>query len=158
LAENAGDFLLRAGTLAVAGYDFATVLAGGLPDDPRGLLLAVPLGLAAGLVAIGFQAAIGLTSVWITDSSPVYWIWQKCAFVLGGLMLPLEIYPDWLRRIAVLTPFAALLNGPARMAFGWEPAAAFAIALQIVFWSLVASALMVWLDRRARRALEVSGG
>jgi ABC-2 type transport system permease protein len=158
LAESAGDFLLRAATLAIAGCVFATAMTGGLPDDPRGLLLALPLGLLAGLVALCFQAAIGLTSVWITDCAPVYWIWQKCAFILGGLMLPLEVYPEWLRDFALLTPFAALMNGPGRMAFGWQPDLALRVALQLIAWSLVAAALLVVVYARARRRLEVSGG
>jgi ABC-2 type transport system permease protein len=158
LAESTGDFLLRAATMAVAGFIFATLMTGGLPKEPRGLLLALPLGLLAGWVALCFQAAIGLTSVWLKDSSPVYWIWQKCSFVLGGLMLPLEVYPEWLRQIALLTPFAALMNGPGRMAFGWQPRVALLVGVQLLAWSAVAIALLAWVYTRARRALEVSGG
>jgi ABC-2 type transport system permease protein len=158
LAESAGDFLLRAATMAAAGFVFATLMTGGLPKDPRGLLLAVPLGLLAGWVALCFHAAIGLTSVWLKDSSPVYWIWQKCAFILGGLMLPLEVYPPWLREIAEVTPFSALMNGPGRMAFGWQPRVALLVGAQLLVWSAVATALLAWVNARARRALEVSGG
>ena len=158
LAESAGDYLLRVVVMAVAGFVFATLMTGGLPEDPRGLLLAVPLGLLAGWVALCFHAAIGLTSVWLKDSSPVYWIWQKCAFILGGLMLPLEVYPRWLREIAEVTPFSALMNGPGRMAFGWQPRLALLVALDLLVWSVVATALLAWVYERARRALEVSGG
>ena len=158
LAESAGDYLLRSLTLAIAGCAFATAMTGGLPDDPRGLLLALPLGLFSGLVALCFYAAIGLMSVWVTDCGPIYWIWQKCAFILGGLMLPLEVYPAWLRNFALLTPFAALMNGPGRMVFGWQPWLASRIALQLVAWSVVATATLVVVYARARRRLEVSGG
>jgi ABC-2 type transport system permease protein len=158
MAESGGDFLLRAAVLAIAGCAFASALAGGLPDDPRGLLLALPLGLLAGYVGICFHAAVGLCAVWLQDCSPVYWIWQKCAFLLGGLMLPLEVYPDWLRAIALWTPFSALLHGPGRMAFGWQPERAAWTALALVFWGAVATAFLVWVHARAMRALEVNGG
>jgi ABC-2 type transport system permease protein len=158
LAESAGDFLLRSATLAVAGCMFATAMTGGLPDDPRGLVLAAPLGVLSGFVALCFYAAIGLSSVWITDSSPVYWIWQKCAFILGGLMLPLEVYPAWLRDFALATPFAALMNGPGRMVFGWQPWVALRIGLQLAVWGVVAATVLIWVYTRARRRLEVSGG
>ena len=52
------------------------------------------------MLAVLSTAAIGLSAFWIVDTSPVYWIWQKLAFVLGGLLLPLELYPDWLRALA----------------------------------------------------------
>lgn len=158
LAESAGDFLVRSATLAVFGCGLAFWMAGGPPDDPRGLLLALPLGLLAGWVALCFHATIGLCAVWLQDCSPVYWIWQKCAFVLGGLMLPLEVYPAWLREIALWTPFSALMHGPGRMAFGWQPELAGLVAAKLVFWAAVATALVVVVERRALRALDVNGG
>jgi ABC-2 type transport system permease protein len=158
LAESAGELFLRAGVMAAGGFVFAWLVAGGLPDDPRGLFVALPLGIVAGLVVLAMHAAIGLTAVWLTDSAPLYWVWQKCAFILGGLMLPLEVYPQWLRGIALATPFPALLNGPGRMAFGWQPSLALQVVLQLLFWSIVAVAFLVWVYGRARRSLEVSGG
>lgn len=158
LAEAVGDFLLRAVSLAIAGCALAAWMVGGLPEDPRGLLLAIPLGLMAGWVGLCFHAAVGLCAVWLQDCSPVYWIWQKCAFILGGLMLPLEIYPDWLRELALWTPFSALMHGPGRMVFGWQPELAAWIALKLLFWGVVASALLAWVHHRAMRALDVNGG
>ena len=143
----------------MAGCGFAAVMTGGLPEDPRGLRPALPLGILAGYVALCFHAAIGLSSVWLTDCAPVYWIWQKCAFIFGGLMLPLEVYPAWLREIALRTPFAALMYGPGRMVFGWRPGRRrLQIGLELLFWSIVATTLLVLVYGRARRALEVSGG
>jgi ABC-2 type transport system permease protein len=158
LAESAGDFLLRAFTLGAAGGLLATWMVGGLPDDPRGLLLAVPLGLLAGWVGLCFHAAIGLCAVWLQDCSPVYWIWQKLAFILGGLLLPLEIYPAWLREIALWTPFSAIMHGPGRMAFGWQPDVAAVVACKLLAWSVVATGLLLWVHARALRALDVNGG
>jgi len=157
-AEEAGYFAVRFVTLGAAGFVLAFVLAGRLPSDPRGLLLAVPLALLAGWVGLCFHAAIGLTAMWLQDSSPVYWIWQKAAFILGGLLLPLEIYPAWLREIAAWTPFSALMHGPGRMAFGWQPEFAALVALKLVFWGVVASLLVTWIYRRGLRALDVNGG
>ncbi len=158
LSESAGDLLLRAGTLGVAGCVFAGWMVGGLPEDPRGLLLALPLGLLAGWVAICFHATIGLCAVWLQDCSPVYWIWQKCAFILGGLLLPLEVYPDWLRELALWTPFSAIMHGPGRMAFGWQPEVALWVGARLLFWGALATALLAWVYGRALRALDVNGG
>ena len=158
LAEEAGDFLVRVVTLGIGGFTLAFAMAGGLPADPSGLVLAVPLVLLAGWVGLCFHAAIGLTSMWLQDCSPVYWIWQKAAFILGGLMLPLEIYPDWLREFALLTPFSALMHGPGRMAFGWQPEFAGVVALKLLLWGLVATALVTWVYRRGLRTLDVNGG
>ena len=85
------------------------------------------------------RVAIGLCAVWLQDCSPVYWIWQKCAFILGGLLLPLEIYPPWLREIALWTPFSAIMHGPGRMAFGWQPEVAALVAVKLLLWGDVSA-------------------
>ena len=74
--------------------------------------------IVAGVVSVFFHAAIGCAAFWLQDASPVYWIWQKFNFVLGGLILPLSLYPEWLQKVAYLSPFSALLNGTGRCAFG----------------------------------------
>jgi ABC-type uncharacterized transport system permease subunit len=61
---------------------------------------------------------IGLLAFWLQDVSPVYWVWQKLMFVLGGLMLPLDLYPSVVQRAAEFTPFPVLLAGPASFVVG----------------------------------------
>lgn len=158
LAEAAGTFCLRAVLLAFTGMALAWTMSGGWPEDPRGLLLALPLGLAAGALVMICNAIIGLTAFWLEDSTPVYWIWQKCAFVLGGLMIPLDVYPDWLRAVADWLPFAALMYGPGRMAFGWDPGFAGVVAVRLLVWGALACLLLVFVYRRGLAALDVNGG
>lgn len=158
LAEASGTLALRLVVLGVTGALVASAFAGELPRDPRGLFLAIPLGIAAATVALLFHAAIGVSAIWLHDVSPIYWIWQKSAFVLGGLLLPLELYPDWLRSLAAATPFPALLNGPGRMAFGFSPLAAAETAAALCVWGGLSAAGLTWLYRRALRSLDVGGG
>jgi ABC-2 type transport system permease protein len=158
LAEAAGDLTVRFVSLGVTGAVAAWLLAGGLPADPRGLVLAIPLGVLAGAVGVLFHAAIGLSSFWLQDASAVYWIWQKLLFVLGGMILPLAVYPSWLRAAAEWTPFAAMLSGPGRLAFAPDLAGAASTAALLALWLAVAVALLALLHRRGTRILDVNGG
>ena len=158
LAEAAGDTLLRMATLGVAGVALALALVGAFPDDPRGLLFVVPLGVMAAAVGLMFHAAIGLGAFWLQDCAPLYWIWQKLAFILGGLLLPLEIYPDWLRSVAAWTPWSAMMHGAGRMSFGWDPAAAGLVLAKLSIWVVVAGVLLALVYRRALRVLQINGG
>lgn len=158
VAEAMGTLFVRMAILGPASFAYAWIFSGGLPDDPRGLALGVPLGLLAGTFGVAAQAGIGLTAVWIQDVSPVYWVWQKLAFVLGGLILPLHLYPGWLRAFAAWTPFSAFLNGPARVAFGWDPAEAALTAASLLGWILATALGVRWLHRRALAVLDVNGG
>ena len=148
LAEALGETGLRLAVLGPAAALFAFAIAGGPPSDPRGLALAVPLGLLANALAALSLVAIGLSAFWIVDTSPVFWIWQKLLFVLGGLLLPLDLYPEWLRAAARLSPFPAMVFGPGRHALGFAPREALVTAL--------AGALLAWLARRARARLTVN--
>jgi ABC-2 type transport system permease protein len=158
VAEAVGTLCVRLATLAVVGAGLAYLLSGGGPADPRGLAVAALLGPFAGVLAILFQAAIGLAAVWLHDVSPVYWIWQKAAFVLGGLVLPLHLYPEWLQAVARWTPFSPMLYGPGRAAMGFDPAAAARTAAEIAAWSIAGVLLLRWLSGRAMRVLDVNGG
>lgn len=158
LAEAAGEQATRLLVLGPIGALLALVLAGGWPDDARGLWLALPLGLLASALCLLFTAAIGLSAAWLQDCTPIYWIWQKAAFLLGGLLLPLEIYPDWLRTLAELTPFADMVHGVGSSAFGFEPLAALWTGLRLGLWLAAVGALAVWIYGRTLRSLDVNGG
>ena len=158
VAEGAGDAAVRLLVLGAAGATGAWLLAGGLPAGARGLLLVPPLVVLSSLLAVLAAVAIGLSAFWIVDTSPVMWIWSKLLFVLGGLFLPLEIYPDWLRAVARYTPFPSMLWGPARMAFGWAPRLALGTAAELIGWNVLALAVLAWLGRRAAGRLTVHGG
>lgn len=158
IAEALGETGLRLLVLGPTGAAVAFLTAGGFPDDPRGLLFALPLGALASVLAVLSTAAIGLSAFWIVDTSPIYWIWQKLVFVLGGLLLPLELYPDWLRTLARCSPFPAMLWGPGRMAFGFAPGAALVTLLELLAWGVLIGVGLAWLSRSARARLTVSGG
>jgi ABC-2 type transport system permease protein len=158
LAEATGALLVRMALLAPLGFGLAWGLSGSLPADPLRLAVAIPLGVAAGFVATTFLVAIGLSAFWLQDAAPLAWIWQKLSFVLGGLVLPLAIYPDWLRRVAEWTPFHPLVAGPAGSALGLDPASPGSIALRILAWGVAALVLLRVLYARALRVLDVNGG
>jgi ABC-2 type transport system permease protein len=156
VAEGFGAGLVRLVVLGGFGGVAAWMLTGQPP--PRGLLLSLPLGTLALFVLMVIQGVIGISAFWLGDTAPFFWIWQKTLFVLGGLMFPLEVYPEWLQRAAYFTPFAPLLHGWARLSFGFDPALAFRMAALLVAWGAVFVALLAWLYRRALLVMDVNGG
>lgn len=157
-AESLGAAAVRMGVLGFSGLLSALVLAGRPPDEPASLLVAAPLALVATVLSVAWINAIGGLAIWLHDTSPLYWVWQKLVYILGGLLLPLEIYPDRLREVAEWTPFAAMLNGPGRMVFGVEGADALSVGLLLLAWLAFAGLLLRTLWARASRSLEAFGG
>jgi ABC-2 type transport system permease protein len=101
---------------------------------------------------------IGLLTFWLHDVSPVYWVSQKLLFVLGGLMLPLEVYPGVIQRIAAFTPFPALLAGPASFMLSNGGAMPATLARDLAIWSGVTAVGLGWTFRRAATDVTINGG
>lgn len=157
LAEAWGEVAVRLVVLGASGLPYAGWLAGDWPE-PSSLALAALAGALASLVMTLALAAIGLSGFWVTDTTSVYLIWQKLCFVLGGLMLPLSIYPPWLRAVAEWSPFAALLFGPAELLFGAPPQRVLACLAQLLGWGVFLALVLAALDRRVTHIVSVQGG
>jgi len=158
VAEGMGQFVVRLAIIGAFGLPATYLFAGGLPADPRGLPFAIPLALLAGALGVVAQTTIGVLSIWLTDVAPVYWIWQKCCFFFGGLVLPLDVYPGWVRAFARFTPFSALLYGPGRTALGFSPDALVESAVLLAVWTGIALACLKVVVTRGLRILDVNGG
>lgn len=158
LAEGLGDLAVRMAGLAPVGLLFALLLTGTFPTAPGRMLWLLPLGLGAGVLALAIHFMIGLTSFWLHDCRPIQWVWQKATFLLGGLLLPLELYPPWLRAVAELSPVPAMLHGPGSVALGLDPGAIALVLARQLLWIGVALATLAWLFRRGVARLELGGG
>jgi ABC-2 type transport system permease protein len=157
LAEAWGEVAVRLVVLGASGIPFARWLGAEWPE-PSALALAALAGVLASLVMTLALAAIGLSALWVTDTTSVYLMWQKLCFVLGGLMLPLSLYPEWLRSIAEWSPFAALLFGPAQLLLGAPPERVFLCLGQLCGWGALFALMLAALARRVARLVSVSGG
>lgn len=158
-AEGLGSLLVRMAVLGPFGIGFALALGGGWPS---GGVLALICGALTALVAatlnLIFYALIGLSAFFIEDTSPVFWVWQKLSFVFGGLMFPLDMYPEPLQRVANLTPFPTLLYAPGRIAIGAAPPFIWHTTLLLAAWLLLAAFSAELCFRRALKSFELNGG
>jgi ABC-2 type transport system permease protein len=76
-------------------------------------------------------------------------------FVLGGMLLPLEVFPGWLESITRLLPFRAMAYAPARLASGHlEPG----LLLEQVGWLAVLTVVAIAAFGAGERRLQVVGG
>jgi len=76
------------------------------------LLAALPLAFALDFIA---YFTIGLGAFWLENTSGLTILYSRITMVLGGMLLPLELFPDTLRSVAEFLPFASVIYGPARL-------------------------------------------
>ncbi len=157
-AKAFGALLANLTALGIIGFTFTLFAAGSLPFSLGNLLLAALFGAFAGIIAILFQMIIGLSSFWIEEVDPLYWIWQKFLFMLGGLMLPLASYPTWMQKIAHLTPFPTILGERSALALGISSMHVLSLLLSYIGWGALSLGLVLFVYKKGLRTLTIHGG
>ena len=154
MATQVGRGIPRVAALWIAGGVVATIVGDG-PPRPATLLLAAPslvLAITANLLA---QHAVAASAFWIRDAGSIWFLYMKAVFILGGMIIPLELLPDGLEDIAHLLPFRAMAYAPARLASGhWEPW----LLVEQVAWLGALTVVASVAFRSGERRLQVVGG
>ncbi len=153
LAEWAGQRMVRASAFMTAGFVLGWLFTGTMPFSlPMLPFFAVSVLLGAAIHST-IYGILGVFEVWGPYARPAMWISQKFCFLLGGLLLPLSLYPHWLQAAAWVTPYPAILYVSGRLALdpdGWTVAAGFAAQ---GFWLAVTTALAFAVQRAAARTI-----
>lgn len=156
-AEGLGQLATRAPFLAMTGFLSALAFTGWIPPA-QALAAVAAFGLIASALLMALHLGIGLLAFWIEDVTPVFWVWQKLLFILGGLMLPIGLYPEWMQRLAALTPFPVILAGPASLVLEGAAVAPSVLAGRLAVWCGLTVAMLWWLYLRAAAKLTINGG
>jgi ABC-2 type transport system permease protein len=113
--------------------------------------------LVAGLMLLCGNFMIGCATIRIGQTLPLYWLWEKLLFLLGGLYWPLLFYPGWYQRLAWFTPFPAMMAAPANTALSPSYTR---LSLQLadqLFWLCLLLLACRWAAGRVRRHFQARG-
>lgn len=154
VAAEVGRTLARLAVCAVAGFALAWVMAGA-PPSFAGLLLAAPSLVLAITCNIVSSHAFAGTGFWLRDTKSAWFLYQKFVFLLGGMLIPLEVLPSAVSGVAKALPFWTMAYAPARLASGHvEP---YLLVVQ-AGWLVALWLLAVWVFAAGERRLQVAGG
>lgn len=157
-AEGLGTLLLNLTVLGTVGFFFTWQQAGGLPFSTGTFVIALGLGILAGITGLIFHVLIGISAFWLNDVSPFSWVWEKLLFIFGGLILPLSIYPGWMQTIAHWTPFSSILGARSALALEVNFYQICWVALSLLSWSLFAILTLSFLYKKGLKILNIDGG
>jgi ABC-2 type transport system permease protein len=159
LAAHAAERGVRFVVNLAMGMGLALLYVGPISLSAGGI--GVGLGVAALGLLIDFLAlfAIGLLAFWIEETSSVQLIYSRLVMLLGGMLLPLELFPEPVATVARALPFSTMVYAPARLALVGGDAAWLAALVARQTVTLVVGAGLVWLLYRvAARRINVNGG
>jgi ABC-2 type transport system permease protein len=157
-AEYTGERLVRFVLNLAITIGLCLVLVGPIPFTAGGL--AGTALLVAGAWAIDFLAlcTLGLLAFWVEDSYAFILIYSRFLLLLGGTMLPLNIFPDWARQIVEWLPFGFIVYGPARTFVSFDSMAFWDMLLKQSITIVIMGALVSLVFRRGARQVNINGG
>lgn len=144
-------------TLLVAAT-MATLFSGTVGVSLLGLAGALPCLALALTIDFLFVIAIGLAGFWVEDAAQFLFIYDRFLMILGGMLLPLELFPAPLAAVARLLPFSAIVYAPARIAVAPAAGDFLALLARQAAWLGVAALLAGMLFAYATRRLQSNGG
>jgi ABC-2 type transport system permease protein len=176
--QVAVDFLrpvdLQAATIATeAGASLFALIPRGLPSVLLGavtvgiLLPTSPVfylfGAVSLLLGIAISAAtaylIAVAGFWLVETRGLQILYMLTSGFLGGLYVPIALFPRWLQIMAAATPFPSFMMYPINVISGIGGVGSAAeLMLAQLAWLAGVTAAGQLLTRAGRRKLEVQGG
>lgn len=151
-----GDTLLRMVINFLAGSILVTLLVGPLP--PTNLPAVFVTVLLAIMLDFCFSGLIGLMAFFTEDVDSWSIIYQKLLFILGGMMLPLDFMPAWLRDISLALPFNYTTYAPARLFVQFDWTRWVNVAAGQLLWIAIMAVILSLMFRWGMRRVSINGG
>jgi ABC-2 type transport system permease protein len=135
--------------------------AGGLrwPEHPSVWLVLLASLVLAITISFAWRFLINISAFWTTDARGISGITAALVMFLGGFVVPLRFFPDWLQPLLMSLPFAGIIQIPTDIFIGQlsGQAALQAIAVQAA-WALALLGLAQLTVFFAVRRVSVQGG
>ena len=150
--------LVRFGFTLALGSLIALLIAGPIAISPGSGGAALLAASGAFLLEFVVVAGIGLGAFWIEDTSGVYFVYTRLSMLLGGLLIPIELFPEAIKSVANALPFAPMIHGPARLALSPDITGLLPAMASLATSLAVIGAVVIATYRIALARVTVQGG
>jgi len=130
----------------------------GWPDYGWGWLGFVGIGLLSITLNFLLMMCLSLCAFWVEEVRGLEFVLNKLIFTVGGMMLPLELFPELVRQVAEWLPFQAVTYFASRTAVHFELAAFGQMVLIQLGWIALFAWLATAIYQKGVRKLHVNGG
>jgi ABC-2 type transport system permease protein len=115
--------------------------------------------LLAVVVSFGWRFLLNVSAFWTTDARGLGSIGLATSLFLGGFVVPIRYFPDWLQPVVLALPFASITQTPADLFVERIQGAAIVGPLLLqVMWAIVLLAAAQLVTLLAIRRVVIQGG
>lgn len=122
------------------------------PELLSWMLLVSILGL---LLNIFIEILIGLSSFWIENSDPIYWVVNRSAWLVNGMMVPVALLPAWVKTVSTYYPLS--ITFVVGRAFE-ENISYLGIGVVLLLWIVLMGLITKITFSKAKKELTIHGG
>jgi ABC-2 type transport system permease protein len=122
------------------------------------LVAFIPALLFAMILRFVVEWTLALAAFWLTKVSAMNNLFDVMFLFLGGQFAPLEVMPDWIRTLALLSPFPWSIFFPIEVALGRRDGGEILVGYAAQLgWIAIAGAVLALVWRRATRQYSAVG-
>jgi ABC-2 type transport system permease protein len=128
----------------------------GLPEVTLWSFVWIAITSVLGLfLNILIEILIGLSSFWIENSDPVYWVVNRSAWLVNGMMVPVALLPLWVKKISTYYP----LSSPFVAGRAFEAGINHILVLVVLIaWIVILLIISRLIFNKAQERLTIHGG
>ncbi len=157
-SEALGTFLINFPFFLIVGIIMATFLSGKMMAFSGFFVLSLLFCVVSCVLSLLIQMIIGLCAFWLEDVSSIGLIYRKLLYLLGGLLLPLSMYPTVLQKLAYATPFPWMIYHRAALIYTHNLEEAFTTCCMLGVWILFACLILKVAFSICLKRIAVNGG
>jgi ABC-2 type transport system permease protein len=115
LSRAMGQRIVRFAMNMGTGSAIALILVGPIPFSAKGFAMFLVILPAAFLLDFFGNFLVGLCAFWLESTAGLALLYLRMVQLLGGMLLPIDMYPEAVRPLLRVLPFAAMIHAPGRM-------------------------------------------
>lgn len=153
-----GELIPRMAINGILGFVAAILFTGEMLIKPQAVPSLIVIALLA--VTIHFLVALllSLLSFWFEETEPFFWVYHKILFTLGGLLIPIHFFPQYLQNIAESLPFSVILYRPAMLALGYCSREFMSLFMHQAMWCMLLLLICEGMYALGTKRLSINGG
>jgi len=156
--ESLGSTALHFIIMLTAGTTLTFLMVGPMQFNLINLPAVLLVSVVAMSINIMILILIGMLAFWFEDSKGFRFIYGKFVLIFGGVLIPLEIYPDWLAEILSYLPFSYIGYHVGKLFVMFDFWRFLEVLAVQIIW-LIASIFVGWLIYKGgTRRVSINGG